>query len=552
MLGPEALGLTPPKRVVQAQRNTRRLSLLDWTMQYRSLLIPGRRLDFRRHAYLIDIYSCAANEAIFCKAAQMGLSEYLISWEIHGCDQRDATALHVFPTDKHVSDFSAARLGPAIDASLYLQSIVVAGTSPGGIKGADRITLKRFRDRFLYFRGAKVDPKGMANQLKSIDADLLGIDEVDEMDPRAPIIAEKRLGHSAIAERRRVSTPTFPGHGIDVDWRRSDQREWHIKCQACGKLQFMTIHGAVTEWDELERPTEWHGREEGRAWIACEKCGREINRLAAGEWVALQPASDVAGFHLTKLFSPLSSLDAIIANLQQLDETKRREAFNQDLGLPYRPRGGGLTDADIEKCRREYGHGAVADEVVYMGVDVGSLLHVVIRAAPDAETGERRQRLATITDWSGLDALVAQFRPRVVVIDALPETTKAREFQARHPQGTVYLCYYPNQAVGGKTPEAAVANFDDGVINADRTRTLDETFADFYAGLATLPENFEAVADYAAQVKAPVRVLRTTSSGFQIATYVEAGADHYAHAENYCRIAARYAPTITEPGISWL
>lgn len=41
-----------------------------------------------------------------------------------------------------------------------------------------------------------------------------------------------------------------------------------------------------------------------------------------------------------------------------------------------------------------------------------------------------------------------------------------------------------------------------------------------------------------AQLKAPVRVLEETTGGMMVARYVEAEADHFAHAENYSMVAS--------------
>jgi len=249
----------------------------------------------------------------------------------------------VFPTETHVTDFSTARIGPALEASPYLTQIVMEGSGSDGKrrKRTDRVTLKRVRDRFLYLRGGQVKPDGKAPQLKSIDADVLILDEVDEMDVRAPAIAVKRLGHSALREERWISTPTYPGVGIHAKWLESDQREWFVRCGHCGEWQPLTIQQVVTEWDTLGRPVVWHGQGEGRAFIACRKCEREINRLQSGRWVPAYPDREIVGYHLTKLFSATTPLLDIVLALQTVNETKRREAFNQDLGETYTPRGGG-------------------------------------------------------------------------------------------------------------------------------------------------------------------------------------------------------------------
>ncbi|MDI9549634.1 MAG: phage terminase large subunit family protein [Chloroflexota bacterium] len=541
---PEAdlLELHHYRRVARPVRNANGDDLLEWTQQHRRWLGPERVFDLAHHAYLAALYGVQAGRAAVMKAAQMGASEWLISYALHACDQRNATALYVFPTDAHVSDFSAARLGPAIEASPYLESIIVDGRALGGKRGSDRVTLKRVRNRFLYFRGGQVKPDGSAPQLKSIDADVLILDELDELDPRAPAIAAKRLGHSSIGEMRLVSTPSYPGGGIHAEWQESDQRLWHVRCGACGLRQPLAIEQAVTEWDDLGRPRAWRGQAEGRAWAACVKCGSELDRLGPGEWVAAHPGRETAGFHLSKLFSARTPLLDVVRALDTTDETKRREAFNQDLGLPYRPRGGGLDGGALDDCRREYGHGPRPEgsrgAACYMGVDVGKVLHVVIRAAADKETGERRQLFAGEVSWDGLALLMRQYGPRAAVMDALPETTKAREFQRQFARGRVWLAYYPAQASGSKREDFAAWDWAQSKVDVDRTRSLDETLARFTDGSNTLPANARDIRDYYAHLTATVRVIEKDARGQEAARYVETGPDHFAHAENYCTVAA--------------
>lgn len=524
-----------PNWQAAAQRSP--LNLLDWTLRYRQNLKPALPLDFGRHAFLVDLYKSEAQRVVVYKASQMGASEYAVSYALHAADQRRATVLYLFPTEGHVSDFSMARIGPAIEASEYLSSLVVDARGGDGKRGADRVTLKRVRDRFLYLRGAQVSPEGMAPQLKSVDADVLVLDEVDEMDARAPSIAVKRLGHSVMADERWISTPTYPGRGVHAKWLESDQREWCVRCGRCGEWQPLTIGHVIVEWDQLGRPRGWHGQGEGRAWAACRRCGGELDRLGRGEWVAAYPERKLVGFHLTKLYSPLIELLDLVKALDTTDETKRREAFNQDLGEPYTPRGGQLTDEALDECRRDYGSGPMAGSRPVAGVDVGRALHVVIRTSDPQQPTESRQLFAGETTWDELGRLLKQHRVRTTVIDAMPETTKAREFQAEQPKGSVWLAYYVNQAAGTKRQAPAAWDEKEGVVNLDRTRTLDAMFGRFYERTATLPANAREIRDYYAHLKASVRVIEERPGGQQVAQYVESGPDHFAHAENYCHVA---------------
>lgn len=522
--------------------------LLEWTKKKRPYLGPQRKFRLDNHLYLIDIYRCTSKEIVVQKASQMGASEWLVSYAAHTCDQRQGNVLYVFPTDGAVSDFSTARLGPAIEASEYLSKVVVDGSGMGGLRGSDRITLKRIRDRFLYFRGSKVQTDGKAPQLKSIDADVLILDEVDELDPRAPAIAKKRLGHARedLGNILWVSTPTYPGVGIDAEYKDSDQRLWHIKCEHCNTRQPLKIDMCVTEWDSLGRPYDWHGKEDYEAWLACINCGKQLDRLSEGEWVATYPERPVAGFHLSKLFSAQMNLLDVVYNLDTVDDTKRREAFNQDLGVAYLPRGGHLEVDQIDACRDDYGHGPDYYKTCYMGIDVGRVLHVVVRTNADFITGRNKQLYAGTTDWEGAERLIKIYRPRTVVIDALPETSKARELQDKYPRNRVWLSYYVNQVQGNKREQYAVFDVKERKVLVDRTRSLDATYAGFYAATSTLPRHARNISDYYDHLRASIRVLQEDSTGQEVAKYIETGPDHYSHAECYTHLAS-----ICRVGTGW-
>lgn len=527
------------RRIAEQRRaGSRRIGLLDWVQQHRRELIPDRFFDLASHPYLADIYNETARELVLYKAGQVGISEYLLSYALYSCDIRNATTLYIFPNNELVNDFSAARLGPAIEASDYLRRIVIEGAAESGKKGADRITLKRIRNRFLYFRGGQVKKDGKSAQLKSIDADVIVLDELDEMDPRAPSIAQKRLGHSKIAETRWASTPSFPGRGIHEKWGESDRRLWFIPCPSCGQKQDVQIGDIVTEFDQIGRPHAWHGMKDGEAFAACRHCGARLDRGASGEWVATAQ-SDIAGYHVTKLIAPDVDLTGIVKALETTDETKRREAYNQDLGLPYQPRGGGLSDDILDQCRREYLHSGVSKTVCFMGVDVGKVLNVVVRAGPHEETGERAQLFAAEVSWEELEGLWQRYRPQTTVIDALPETKMARDFQAKlsTPGKPIYLAYYNEES---KEPEPYRWKVGDGTVLIDRTRAIDATFARFLVAESTLPANALDIPNYYSQMKAPIRVVEKTAAGKDIARYVESMPDHYAHAENYCCAASTY------------
>jgi hypothetical protein len=511
------------------------MGLLEWTERYRKFLGPEVPFDLENHKYLRQIYQDTSRRMVIRKASQVGVSEFAVSRALWSCDQRDMNVFYVMPTLPDVYDFSQMRVGPAIEVSPYLEGVVVDAISGGKKKGANRALMRRIRNRFLTLRGAAVTNAGHARGLKSVPADLAIRDEVDEMDQRVAEIVRKRLAHSKHREELAMSTPTYPGVGIDAEWAESDQCLWHWPCPSCGEWVAPTLDHIVTDWDDLDQPSEWHGKSDGRAFIACDRCGGELDRSAWGEWIPAYPEREVRGYQISRLVTENGDLLELVKALRTTNESRRKEIHNQDLAEPFQVKGGQISDAEIDACRRDYLLGETKAPLSFAGVDVGRVLHVVIRARPD-EHGDRRMLWAgEVANFSDLKPLFARYRVKTTVIDAMPETRKAREFQSDMPEQMVWLCYYTGTVE--KKAEEAIWNDDELIVSADRTRVLDATYSQFYAEVNTLPTNIKELRDYYDHLKASVRVTRETNSG-PVTTYINSKADHYAHAETYCYLAS--------------
>lgn len=480
------------------------------------------------------------------KAGQMGLSEYLMSLSYWVAGELGLTTLYVMPTEGDVSDFSSQRIGPAFEPDVSPKLFQLITTT--GIRGADRVSLKRIGDGWLYLRGGKVEPDGTAHQLHSVPADLVIIDEFDLVDPRALPLIEERLGHSTLGWTRLASTPTYHERGIHSEYKATDRRVWMVRCEHCGNRQPLDLEDCIKEQDELERPLSWMGGE--APTLECRKCKQSFNRLGEGEWVAEIPSKGRRGYHIPGLASPFKSLVDILGigtsedgkpkGLMSVDESVRKQTINQGLGLPYTPRASTrMTDTILDNCRREYALAPVTkgEGGTFMGVDVGNALHTIIR------DGKRQMRFAgAVGSFDEIKTLMDIHKVLACVIDGLPETRLARDFQRTFP-GRVWLCYY-NRQKQGKKEIADVGYNKEGIVDADRTRTLDAMYALFITAARgeagnTLPADARRISDYYAHMKSPLRSLTKDAGGEEVAVYGQAGADHYAHAENYSYVASR-------------
>lgn len=532
-----AASLLTKLNTVNIRNGNNQIGLLEWTIKNRMMLRSGFPFDLAHHLYTIEMYRETGRKIVWMKAGQVTVSELLVSYALWTCDIRKSNVLYVMPTTDDVGDFSRTRFGPAIEASAYLAKLVVT-TNTKGQRGADKVTLKRIRNNYLFMRGANIRLDGTARQLKSVPADGVILDEYDEMDPRAPALAEKRLGHSSLKEMRYASTPTYTGIGIDTEWALCDQREWHVPCVHCGEWQELAIKYIVTEWDDLERPAEWHGKSEGDAYQACIKCGKKVNHYVQGEWVPKYPDRETIGFRPHKLMTPQTRVIEIINNLQTTDETKKKEAFNQDLAMPYTPKGGRLSSDIIDGCRRDYGFGPITGVRTVIGIDVGNLIHITIRGDIDLD-GKRRLMFAGVaTTFKDVYNTCMQYDPRLIVIDALPEVRKAREFQSEFKDGICWLAYFVVSKPGTKNIDPIQWDAKKGVVNLDRTRVIDTTFSRFLIAENTVPMSIRSLSNYYTHMTNLVRVLEDHTHGHKVARYISTGADHYAFSEAYATAAS--------------
>lgn len=142
----------------------------------------NRKFDFAGHQYLKGLYLDENPSLVIRKAAQMGASEYAISRAMHFAAVKGGSVIYFSPSDRDVAEFSQDRFGPAIEQSEYLASLV---------RDTDTVGLKHIGEGSIHFRGTR-----SGTRMKSVPADFLVFDEVDEMKPASIELARKRVGHS--------------------------------------------------------------------------------------------------------------------------------------------------------------------------------------------------------------------------------------------------------------------------------------------------------------------------------------------------------------------
>ena len=484
--------------------------LAAWAVKH--IRLDGRPFRFEGHEYLRAIYDDTSPHVVLSKAAQIGGTTYGILRSLHACIS-GLNVIYFFPTRTDVLEFSKSRVGPLLEENPFLGRQMTDTDTAG---------LKRIGDAHLYLRGMQ-SSVGM----KSVPADMIVFDELDESTPEAKAMARERVAHSEYKRVIELSNPSLPDYGIDEQYQLSDQRHWTVKCPRCNS------------WTALEKEFPRKIGEEvriirqdadGSYFRACPACAAELD-LARGEWVADFPGRPIHGYRISQLLSTRVDAGEI---LHEYRTTRYPDRFyNLKIGIPW---------ADLERrldmmtVLNQCGDVPMANESdsTAMGVDTGRQLHAVI-IRPNCKCDglpDRIVHLAVCNDFAELDELMKRFHVEVCVIDGLPETHATREFAKRH--GRVFLNFFNEHQRG-----EAKWNTHDDMVQINRTEALDASRNAILQKKVILPRREPIVEQFAKHMAADAKILdEDKDTGAKRFRYIRTGDDHFALAFTYAWMGA--------------
>lgn len=549
---------------------TPNLTPLAWGKEFRRIEGQPLSLDYDPAATppvgyepLKEIYDDDHSFIVIMKPAQVGVSELAITRALHALDcgarywgtSNDGLNVgYLFPTQEALYDFSKERISALEDESEKLATF---------FDDYDDVRFKKAGHSYFYLRGA-----WSVKALKSFKADVLILDERDEMLSRAVALAVKRLRHSQVKRQMRLSTPTLPDFGIHADYLKSDQREWEVRCSGCDAWNtldfFRDVKAAGADYDDWQH---WGEERIHRAevHVACPGCRQPLadaDRFGPGRWVARRPeVTRVRGYHVPWFAFPSVSLRDLCIAAISTDPEQTIEFYRSDLGLPYEPKGSRVTEEMLRKLSAELEGGRLPAgpwRNVTMGVDVGARFHYRISGEGP---GRRRYVLAagSVKTWDDLDRLMADYKVRHAVVDAAPELHGAEAWSSKH-KGRVLRAYYQDlkgdlfrlpsdeerKMHGLKTTKPRQLRKD--VVQINRTMAMDTVYNLVATGKELWPAAVHNDPEVLTHMTAPVRVVKTDEDGQPFATWVHTKPDHIFHAAVYDLVAQKTLPKVT-PGV---
>lgn len=493
-----------------AETTGKQVGFLNWAQKVPE---PKGPLDFDRYPFQRELYSqqgAMDAEQVIKKATQLGISAFLLRWALYHADTRRQNALYVFPKRQQMYDFADARIKAAIQASPYLKKRIP--NSHVANKGLKQIGLG-----WLYARGSE-----SKDDLDSVDADVLCLDEYDTLRQENIPDAERRISGSRNGLIRRVGVPSLPGYGIDKLYEQSDQRRWTVKCGACGEQQYLDFKGNVDTENKL---------------LICWVCHKPIpgEAVAAGEWVAKYPDRSVKGYHMPRLIVPNLDLTNIVKASEKTSPSEVTVHHNKDLAAAYAPEEGRLSDAAIDAASRDdLPREAVQwtpSDVVTMGVDVGGRKNLSVRVSnvslpTNGLPSKRCLYMGEVDSFEKVSDLMLRYGVNMAVVDHAPEERSARALAERYP-ARVYLGHF----ITHRSATAFKVDPDARMAGVKRTEILDATFDMIRQQRNLLP--MEKPAGWAKEMQALNRQTSELADGGVRGEYVSVAKDDYAFAEAY-------------------
>lgn len=503
-----------PEKVRSVLASVAHADPLAWARLHR--VMPGGHYysitrDPYRMPYLREIYRAVSSlppggRIAVMKCAQTGWTECAINCALWFMAARQEGVLYMLPSDRALSDMAQARLDKAIRLSPTLREAFTDVTNVG---------LKVGFGQPLYLRGAHSTEK-----LREFGVGMVVRDELQVMDEEGAEQALARLGASRYKWVLDLSNPVFPETGIHLAYLGGTQEVWELHCSHCGTW-------AEPRWPESVKEGE----------LVCASCGAPVDKAAGGRWRATA-GGPYRSFRLSQLVSPSVTPAEIEASYREArgNATRMQVFWNMVMGLPYAPEGAQITDAILGGLSRSGEMAAGSQRPTVMGVDVGAVLHVVIRRLEGGIVW------AGTTEWAGLARLMSSYNVQKCAIDWAPETTQAKSFARSFP-GRVALVRYLGPATLGDR-EAV----EDGVtvLSVNRTEAIDTALARILNREETVPTNLPA--DFWRHLKAVTRqVVRRGTA--EHAVWIENGPDHYVHAFTYSEVVRDETPIWVKVGL---
>jgi hypothetical protein len=501
--------------------------------------LRGKPFSFKDREYQARILGDDSQEVVIKKPSQVGISEMSLRMALALANIVPYyTIAYTLPTAGFASTFVKTRLDPVIGDSPTARDALDPLLNNSEVKG--------FGSSYVYFRGCAV-----GNAAISIAVDHLLHDEVDFSDPEILSQYESRITASPYKRKTKLSTPTLPDYGIDMEFKASRRFFNMVKCDHCNHhflpdyYKHVRVPGYDRHLDEIKKNHLPHIRWQ-EAQLLCPNCGKVPSLQAEHrEWVQENPGENhvPAGYQVQPFDAPN------IVTIPSLVKTSTNYLMLKD----FRNFGLGMTmeDSDAMFSREEVNSLFVPTEApknmtYVIGADLGMTCHLFVGAvAPDESIlVVHAERVPIGMFKQRLMELSLQWNVSIIVSDSQPYTETVMGLQPNMSNlwGAIYIRSKTVALYDLKElePEADTGKSLVRQVNINRDKGFDAYMGAIRGGMVVFKSTQEQVeiVDHHTDMK---RVKIFDADNEIVFTWKKSplGNDHYHHAGLYMYIASR-------------
>jgi hypothetical protein len=517
-----------------------------------------KKLETAPRPYLRQCINDIAREKSIIKCRQSEYTETEINENIYLCASRPFTNVrHIFPTAGMALQIGKEKISPAIEQSPKIAEQV---------QKPYNVTSKEFKNGSFY----TIDSSWTDYQGRGPSSDKLTFDEYEIQNPQIEEIFSESTSHSEIGRRTRISTPKFPGSGIDLMFNRGSKFEWHITCPKCNKEQIMTFPDNIINFFDITSPgeigSEAYTKKIDRVYIGCKHCGTYIDRtsqhyLTNSRWIAgnttLIPIK--TSYRVSYFMLPWKTGKEILFKYHQFRFVN--QFFNEVIGMAYVTKEAEISREIFEQCQdlsftNQFGKiGNLKN--VSVGVDWGVVSWAVVRASSqydnkmsriiyieriDEQSLMNNGFIGNQTDHAIRVSQIADyFNARIIINDANGIGVDRNSYLIRKYPTRAYGCFYDTAENQKQKRNIKLIipqwNESKRIVTVSRLETFKMLLQEYEARKVTIPRLDPMVETFIEHhSNLVIERYEDETTGAIVEEVGKIGPDHLAHADVYAKI----------------
>lgn len=330
-----------------------------------------RLFSFQRE--MMDAIHEGKKKIVFKTSAQVGKTQLLNGVLFYQMAKSGHNIGVLQSTTKELGQWLSGKIKPAIAQTPALAELITNKSDKDAVNNQAQIQLRN--GTFIYCMSL-TSPSHLRG--KTLATAIL--DEVDAAQESAEgdpvLLAEQRV--TTFQDEALVlisSTPTVKEGAINKQFDQSDQRYFYVPCQHCQ-------HEQILKWENVKFDK---GIRQGKqiplpdtARYVCPHCekawteGDRLRAVAKGRFVAHNPGAASIGFHVSRLYSPLSTIVSCVQDYADAFQSFSLGTwFNTCLGVTFDDLNDDCGTDELEKLKADISLDSIPDDAVFLvsGID---------------------------------------------------------------------------------------------------------------------------------------------------------------------------------------